>query len=119
MTNFRPWKIWNGGECPVASDARVQVQIGADTREETNTYPNVGISNGYRWEWFADGEGADIIAYREVIEPKRETVTRFGFINAAGIYASGTCTPNDSARFTYDLIDGEVDWSSLRTEKIE
>lgn len=67
---YGPWKIWNGGECPVSFDKLVSVQLAENTRAEVEKSPLNGHASG--WDWNEEGGGA-IIAYREVIEPKRET----------------------------------------------
>jgi len=51
------WIEWNGGECPVAPETRVEVKF---HNEETN-----GLCFAHYWDWNdADGDGYEIIAYR-------------------------------------------------------
>ena len=67
MTNYGPWKIWNGGECPVDAGTRGQLQLYGESRSKAE---DGFIYNIAEYEW---GKGANmqpIIAYREVIEPE-------------------------------------------------
>ncbi len=70
MTNYGPWKIWNGGECHVDDHVMVQFQVRSETRftAEADRTERAGDCG---WEWGNDENNyGDIIAYREVIEPE-------------------------------------------------
>lgn len=60
------WIIWNGGDCPVSPDTKVQVQFRSDTRVGAEARSG---SKAKDWDWRADGRTLDIIAYRVVTEP--------------------------------------------------
>jgi hypothetical protein len=64
---FGPWKIWIGGERPVGPDIRVQVQFVGDSRFDA--IDKMPFRAG-TFLWDDKGDEDDIIAYREVIEPK-------------------------------------------------
>jgi hypothetical protein len=76
MTKFSEWRIWNGGECPVAPDTLVQVQCACETRSASLVKPTYAADD-YHWEWRNDGSGHDIIAYREVLEPVVTTLVQY------------------------------------------
>ena len=53
---------WNGGECPVPPDMRVTVKFrDGDSQSGHPAY-------AYAYSWRHDGDGADIVEYRIVIE---------------------------------------------------
>lgn len=117
------WIIWNGGECPVPPGMKVQCQARCQSREDAESsqpYPPYYLY----WGWDADSAFADIIAYRIVPEPVRETVTLWTHVFeypvgtglSAGLPVRG---PYDRIRITFDRVDGEIDWSTLRGEKVE
>lgn len=64
---YGPWKIWNGGECPVDDGVFVQVQWRSQTRVSIENNGPI-MAGGYEWSDLSSG--SDIIAYREVIEPE-------------------------------------------------
>lgn len=98
--NYGPWKIWNGGECPV-------VDVGFDTIEcvfnagkhqyiRANTKELMPV---YKWKWNADVDGGvHIIAYREVIEP--EKVEHQGYISELNFMRGGHSHKGDHRNFT-------------------
>lgn len=64
---YMEWKIWNGGKCPVSPETLVQVQLRSEYRERAESaHPCQGPD--CRWTW--EDLPGDIIAYREVIEPR-------------------------------------------------
>lgn len=110
MTEFGPWKIWNGGECPVPADANVQVQSAKQTRLEVEENPY--IREAIYWFWRGTGTPGSIIAYREVIEPVVETVEQMGSVYRGIISGKWLMTPyRESADFngtaTVTLHDGK------------
>ena len=66
MTQYGPWEIFNGGECPLADGEMAQVQCRFQSREQTETDPP---RNDWDWQTNRKQAGA-IIAFRRVIEPK-------------------------------------------------
>ena len=59
---YGPWIDWNGGECPVPPDMRVTVKFrDGDSQSGHPAY-------AYAYSWRHDGDGADIVEYRIVIE---------------------------------------------------
>lgn len=103
MTKFSEWRIWNGGECPVAPDTLVQVQFADETRSEVRKRCLCNAKK-IRWEWRVDGDGSDIIAYREVLVPVVTTkVLHWQNMGAATEYKS----MGDTHTITLTLIDGE------------
>jgi hypothetical protein len=55
------WIDWTGGACPVSPDTFVQVQLRADTRDDST--PSCAARD-LRWSWVPNP--ADIVAYRVV-----------------------------------------------------
>ena len=94
MTNYGPWKIWNGGECPVADGVIGQVQLAHQKRNEVEEKDKDDIS---WYDWRESGRGA-IIAYREIIEP--EVVRHALKVEYQGTikYATITVTGHDSIK---------------------
>lgn len=60
------WIGWSGGENPVPG-VDVEVRLDASQPEEFG-----GRSDSYEWEWYCDGEGGDIIAFRPTLSPPAE-----------------------------------------------
>ena len=59
---YGPWIKWHGGECPVPPDMRVTVKFrDGDSQSGHPAY-------AYAYSWRHDGDGADIVEYRIVIE---------------------------------------------------
>ena len=67
------WIIWNGGDCPVSPDTKVQVQYRDGTRDEGE---NCSAKKAGEWDWNW-GSCYDIIAYRVVPEPRLAELTMF------------------------------------------
>jgi hypothetical protein len=103
MTKFSEWRIWNGGECPVAPDTLVQVQLARDTRESASAMGPVKTRQR-RWEWLDEGRLYDIIAYRVALEPGGETVVLYW---RNGGYGAVLQLPKDTHTITMTLIGGE------------
>ena len=117
MTKFGEWKIWNGGEPPLAYGAMCQVQFRAESRHGAESTAARSVC-----DWSQDGGDYDIIAYREVIEQKRETVTlwtREGCVGGAIFTAAIGRDPGDEIRITYDIVDGVFDETTLRAERVD
>lgn len=117
---YGPWKIWNGGECPVGEGVMGQIQRRDDTRlvVEVET-PELLVA--FRWSHF--GGCGDIIAYREVIEPKRETRTRETFARVEDEESFYFCTGYDSdaqpVTITIDLEDGRIVGGTIKPRAAE
>jgi hypothetical protein len=62
-------------------------------------------------------------AYRIKPEPKRDTVTLYGYVqnNGDGAHFDNCWAPNEANthRITFDVVDGEPDCSSVRMEEVE
>ena len=117
MTKFGEWKIWNGGEPPLAYGAMCQVQFRAESRHGAESTAARSVC-----DWSQDGGDYDIISYREVIEQKRETVTlwsRDEYLNDQGFSATLVRAANDDIRITYDIVDGVFDETTLRAERVD
>lgn len=118
-TKYGPWKIWNGGECPVAPETMVQVQLRGWTRPVAEAQM-IDAADAYGWNW-AD-EADDIIAYREVIGPKRETVVRYARLQPYFSNIGQTTInryPDDNLRLHIPLVDGEIeDGAMIRVERL-
>ena len=59
------WIDWNGGECPVAHNARVIVQYENETREVAETYTPIHASY-VPWKRVRSGKLSRVTAYRVV-----------------------------------------------------
>ena len=121
-TKYGPWKIWNGGKCPVDPDTRVQIQTATETRfyaEKSKNY-SIAKAGGVRWSW--DNVPNDIIAYREVIEPKRETVVRYArFYECPQNIGAATAElwSDATIRLHIPLVDGDLeDGAMIRVERL-
>lgn len=117
---YGPWKIWNGGECPVGEGVIGQIQRRDDTRlvvEAETPEPLVA----FRWSHF--GGYGDIIAYREVIEPERETRTRENWVKTDGMDGFYFCpAPTRRAQpvtITIDLEDGQIIGGTIKPRVAE
>lgn len=53
------WIKWNGGECPVAGDTRVEVRLRDGSRSNSDLHAWV-------WRWGHKGGGGDIVEYRVI-----------------------------------------------------
>jgi len=53
------WIDWKGGNCPVDTQAKVEVRFSGDTKAQ-----GPAPACAWRWDWLARGTGGDIIAYR-------------------------------------------------------
>jgi hypothetical protein len=73
MDEARGWIEWNGGECPVAKVALVEVRWDDGT--------TTGPTTAGGWDWRNHGTPADIVAYRLVDEPGASTG---GWVNWSG-----------------------------------
>lgn len=80
---YSDWRIWNGGECPVDPETKVQVQMADDTRASAYLNPP---QTGRSYTWGFDHNGT-IIAYREVIEPVRESQAHTMAVSKVGSFA--------------------------------
>lgn len=60
------WIKWEGGECPVDPDVKVQVQLRCDTSRPT--WSSSRPAGEWRWRWEKHTTPGDIIAYRVVKE---------------------------------------------------
>ena len=114
---YSEWKIHNGGPCPVSPDTKVQVQFNSETRKQVE-------------EWYEHVEGIatpkldweSVTAYREVIEPKRETAEY-------GVYWSDTLDKYnmyhkvnhglDKYKITFETEDGEPVVDTIKMIKLE
>lgn len=116
MTKYGQWKIWNDGECPTGG-VKCQVQLRDQSRFDAE------ISDAKKaWRWDHTGQDGDIIVYRKVIEPKRETVTlwtRDRWADDELFQASRTHQYNDDVRITYDRVDGVFDETILKAERMK
>lgn len=65
MTNYGPWKIWNGGECPVEDGVKGQVLWSDETMKFAETKPPIDLNIA---DW--DHKSDPVVAYRKVIEPE-------------------------------------------------
>lgn len=62
----------------------------------------------------------DDVAYRVKPEPKRETVTVFGYAHTGHWSLHlGRENSGDQFRITFDLVDGEPDCASIKMERIK
>jgi len=60
------WIEWNGGECPLAPETRVQWQIACETREEASKAQVVRQAQHLWWGRGEDWVPGQLIAYRIV-----------------------------------------------------
>lgn len=113
---YGPWMIWNG-DGPTPTDKPVQAQLRCDTRMDAEMRLPSTV-----WGWVHYGSDYDIIAYREVIEPKRETVVRYAEFHRRNgtIYCmSPHKYPDDNLRLHIPLVDGEIeDGALIRVERL-
>ena len=110
MTNYGPWKIWNGGECPVDAGTRGQLQLYGESRSKAE---DGFIYNIAEYEW---GKGANmqpIIAYREVIEP--EVVVINGYIGFDKLFYNGKVDDGQGLRKARITMQGD----SIKAEWVE
>lgn len=120
---YGPWKIWNGGECPVSPETRVLLQLARWTREQAEKDVPCKAED-CEWEWHQGGLDGDIIAYREVIEPV-ERVGRFAinFDDSREEPIVSGHVPDDGHVLSVNLWltltarDGEIDWSTAKIEE--
>lgn len=99
------WIIWNGGDCPVSPDTKVQMQYRDWTRDEAE---NCSTKNAGEWNWNWGSDHYDIIAYRIIPEPLWEDITVF-VIGRHGACFSDELISGDThrIRIPVKLIDGK------------
>src|SRR5688500_2170321 len=118
------WIKWEGGECPVHRNTRIDVRHRRGT-EVTGTYP--GDNGAFRWEHYGEEAcgGGDIVAYRlssaqgsteEAYEDADRPVSESVLDEAARIVAGKRATDygkpernfNRIARFWSVYLDKEI-----------
>lgn len=110
MTKYGEWRIWNGGECPVDPDTKVQVQTACQSRSYVERRDWTGIARQIDW-LMTTHRSSTIIAYRVVKEPMRETRKHECWV---GVYEESCPMLSDSnlTGFTHgvavqDIVDGK------------
>lgn len=122
MTTFSEWRIWNGGECPVDPDVRVQFQRAGETRLEAQS-KNLWEARDAMWEYGDTPHATRIIAYREVIEPVvGEKKYRYGVSGPYWGHAPIISSSNFGDGFTpftadVTVVDGEITRILLEREQ--
>lgn len=113
---YSEWKIHNGGPCPVSPDTKVEFQLYTESRKEAEEANNP-IHAGYealKWE--------RIICYREVIEPKRETVTHYiyqtTYDDTWGISTVHCPEDRNVHKITFETEDGEPAVDTIKMTKL-
>jgi hypothetical protein len=109
---YGEWQIWNGGECPVDPETKVQVHLLYQTRREAIENPHGKAKD---WQWDPDFDVA-IIAYRVVKEPVREVMEFPASAKAFSCTAPMICdeetTPNDRGfqrgTVKVEIVDGQI-----------
>jgi hypothetical protein len=109
---YGEWQIWNGGECPVDPETKVQVHLIHETRGQAIKRPH---EEAKEWVWRFDGDGS-IIAYRVVKEPVREVMefpaSAKAFSCTAPMIWDEEDTPNDPAfqrgTVKVEIVDGQI-----------
>jgi hypothetical protein len=109
---YGEWQIWNGGECPVDPETKVQVHLTHETRKRATERP---LKRAGNWQWYS-GCDLSIIAYRVVKEPVREVMEFPASAKAFSCTAPMICdeetTPNDRGfqrgTVKVEIVDGQI-----------
>ena len=101
---YEDWKIWNGGNMPVPSETKVQVQLDSWDRERATGISPCPARN---FDWEHPCSSGEIIAYREVKRPVVKEIALYGIKKSDGdwIFAAERY-PSDNYEITMTEIDG-------------